>query len=118
MGNLRIGGSTREEQVDGVTHINIAGIRYLPLAPSTAVREAVREYSDMRLAPWCETLSYMAAYPSVVFCRSDWERVIRAASGAASDNRLSARTRMTFAHIRDVLSRALPGRLRDSAATL
>ncbi|HHX40750.1 MAG TPA: hypothetical protein GX715_12365 [Armatimonadetes bacterium] len=118
MGNLSIGGTIREERIDGVTHINIAGIRYLPLAPSTAVREAVREYSDMRLAPWCETLSYMATHRSVVFCRNDWERVIRAASGAASDKRLSAESRMTFAHIRDVLSRALPWRPRDSAATL
>lgn len=118
MGNLRIVFDAREERIDGVTHINIGGIRYLPLAPSIAVRDAVREYSDMRLAPRCETLSYMAAYPSVVFCRNDWEKVITAASGAASDARLSMESRDTFAHIRDVLCRALPWRPRDSAATV
>jgi len=100
-----------------VTHINVGGIRYLPLARRDALREAVREYGDMRLGPRCETLSYLAATPSVVFCRNDWEQVIRLASGAAGDVRLSAEARNTFAQIRDVLCRAVPWRPRDVAAT-
>jgi len=103
---------------NGVTHINVGGIRYLPLAPCDAVREAVREYGDLRLSPRCETLSYLAAYPSVVFCRNDWERVIHVANGAAGDTRLSEGARHTFAHIRDVLARAVPWQPRDLAAAL
>jgi|LSQX01.1.fsa_nt_gb hypothetical protein len=93
---------------NGVTHVNIAGIRYVPVAPAVAVRNAVQEYFAMRLSPRDESLTYLAATPSPVLCRGDWERIRRVAGGAASDARLSTESRDTFARLLDVLDRAIP----------
>lgn len=91
-----------------VTHINVGGIRYLPLAPAEELRSAVREYLEMRLGPPAEMLDHLLSRRSVELCRDDWEGVLRAAYGAASDPRLSPASRDTFSRVRDVLDRAIP----------
>ncbi|HEX3000593.1 MAG TPA: hypothetical protein VHR86_10210 [Armatimonadota bacterium] len=93
-----------------VTHINLAGIRYLPLAPATVLRRAVHEYLDTHPSAGNDILRYLAEHPSVILCREDWKRVICAAGGARADCNLSAESRNTFAHIHDVLNRAIPWR--------
>ncbi len=89
-----------------VAHANLGGIRYLPLGPAEAVRDAIREYTGVEMP--CKTLDYLAEHPSVVLPRADWEGVLRAASEAASDARLSPEARGVFHHICDVLRRAMP----------
>jgi len=98
------------ERADGkaVTHINVGGIRYLPLAPAGELRSAIREYGEARPAPRCETLNYLVSHSSVELSRGDWEGVLRAAVEAAVDPRLSPESRSTFRHVRDVLAHAVP----------
>ncbi|MBI3945891.1 MAG: hypothetical protein HY321_08225 [Armatimonadetes bacterium] len=102
---------------DGVTHINVIGVRYLPLAPASALRRAVGEYQAVRPAPRCETLSYLADGSSVVLCRGDFERALRASGFAAADSRLSLDARRMFAHVHDVLVRALPWKRQRAACS-
>ena len=108
MGDLEVLRLVRGADVDAVTHINVGGIRYLPLAPVSVLRRAVREYQDTCMPARFDTLGYLAEKPSVLLCREDWEKAVRAASGAASDLRLSPEARSTFARIRDVLNHAIP----------
>lgn len=116
MWSVRVAGYPAESRgADDVTHVNIAGIRYVPVAPSRAVRNAVREYLDRHLIPSYETLAYLATSRSPVLCRGDWERIRRVAGGAASDARLSAESRNTFARLRDALDQALPWKAADRA---
>lgn len=89
-----------------MTHANLGGIRYLPLGPAVAVRNAVREYTGVE--PPCRCLDYLAEHRSVVLPRGDWEGLLRAASEAASDVRLSPEARSVFRQIRDVLRQAMP----------
>ena len=105
----------RGVEPDTMTHINLGGIRYLPLVPAPALRRAVQEYLAMRPILRCAALRYLAEHPSVVLCREDCEKVRRVAVGAATDLRLSPESRRTFAQISNVLSEAFPWSSRDRA---
>ncbi|MDH7569917.1 MAG: hypothetical protein QHJ73_10065 [Armatimonadota bacterium] len=98
-------GSTR---ADSLTRINVAGIRFLPLAPRGALRRALREFEATDPAAEKATLDYVAESPAAVLCRGDYERVLSAAGRAQSDHRLSPEARRTFARIHQVLDGAVP----------
>ncbi len=105
---------TRSVDPDGVTHINLGGIRYVALAPADSLRRAVREYLNVRPCFRDGTLAYLTTRPPLVLCRGDWEKVLSAASGAADDDRLSREARLTFARIRAVLTGAVPFRPQET----
>lgn len=117
---MKTGGSlatVRRMPLDSMTHINLGGIRYLPLAPAEKLRRAVREFQDVRPAVRSEALAHLTTQRSVVLCQKDWRNVLNAASGAVSDQRLSAESRDTFACVLRVLDGAIPRRAASATLT-